>query len=745
MIRAARSFAGLRPTGAFLCAALLVAAPRAAFAAPPDPDGEWRIGPAFLTEHTTIYDPASDRMIVFGGSYPDGSFSNDVFALELTGTPRWTPILPQGSPPAPRAGHTAIYDPVRHRMIVFGGTAGTPKYNDVWELTLSGSPEWHPLSPLGARPPNWDHAAIYDPLGDRMIVVGGAGWDSDHAVWALPLSGTPAWSEVIVAGLAEVFFQHTMVYDPLGHRAIVLGTNAVQTFSLSGPAAWSYLPSSSAVQSNQTAIYDPVGHRVVVYGGGDGVFASPRAAALALGSSTWAELAPGRQRMQHAAIHDPVRNRMLAYGGRWVSSMSADNWNDVQALSLTATPAWSPVSAGPGRSVLQSAVWDPARDQVVTFGGCVNDGFMGGCSPSNGAWSLSAGLLWSGIAPAGSPPDAQSAAIHDPLRDRMLVIGSAPSSAVWSLTLAEPRTWTTLATDGTPPGARTFTSAIYDPVRDRMLIFGGSAAGNPLQDLWALSLSGTPTWTLLTPSGTPPAPRSAHVAAYDPVRDRMIVFGGDDGTYLSDVWALELGGAGQWVQIVPAGTAPSPRSLAAAGYDARRDRLIVHGGHGAGGAVFGDAFALNLGGPAWSPLTPSGVPPSARFGHAAVYDEDRDRMILLGGEPRRDDVWVLNFADQVEVEPIQRSLQLSAALPNPTRAGATFVLDLPSASVVRAEIFDLAGRRLARLAHGRLDAGRHLLRWDGTTTSGSRAAAGLYYVRVAAGAARLGRSLVVLN
>jgi hypothetical protein len=42
-------------------------------------------------------------------------------------------------------------------------------------------------------------------------------------------------------------------------------------------------------------------------------------------------------------------------------------------------------------------------------------------------------------------------------------------------------------------------SAIYDPVRDRMVVFGGfDGLGNLHNDVWVLSLAGAPTWSLLS-------------------------------------------------------------------------------------------------------------------------------------------------------------------------------------------------------------------------------------------------------
>ena len=99
---------------------------------------------------------------------------------------------------------------------------------------------------------------------------------------------------------------------------------------------------------------------------------------------------------------------------------------------------------------------------------------------------------------------------------------------VWALSLAGSPAWTQLAAEGTPPGGRYFHTAIYDPVRDRMVVFGGYD-GLPLNDVWTLSLAGSPGWMHLTPAGTPPTARWANTAIYDPVRDRKEEIGGTDG------------------------------------------------------------------------------------------------------------------------------------------------------------------------------------------------------------------------
>jgi hypothetical protein len=180
-------------------------------------------GPGWRFEHTAIYDPEGDRMIVFGGS--NGDDLNDVWSLSLSGTPVWTQLFPAGTPPVPRKYSTAVYDSRRQRMILFGGKSDAPPLfpdlGDVWELTLAATPEWHPLSVMGPSPgTRRDHAAIYDPERDRMIVFGG--YTNLPYTWALDLSGAPTWEPLPDGpGLQE----EGAVYDPTIDGVVVTGGN----------------------------------------------------------------------------------------------------------------------------------------------------------------------------------------------------------------------------------------------------------------------------------------------------------------------------------------------------------------------------------------------------------------------------------------------------------------------------------------------------------------------------------------
>src|SRR5262249_57206975 len=108
--------------------------------------------PVSRAAHTAVLDAPGRRMIAWGGRVPN----DEVWALRLDGPPTWSRIRPAGTPPPRDFGGSAIFDPRRRRMLVFGGglgESGFPFYNDVWALTLDATPRWDRLEPAGTRPP----------------------------------------------------------------------------------------------------------------------------------------------------------------------------------------------------------------------------------------------------------------------------------------------------------------------------------------------------------------------------------------------------------------------------------------------------------------------------------------------------------------------------------------------------------------------------------------------------------------
>src|SRR6058998_3970948 len=272
--------------------------------------------------------------------------------------------------------------------------------------------------------------------------------------------------------------------------------------------------------------------------------------------------------------------------------------------------------------------------------------------------------------------------VYDPVRDRLLIFGGTTASQfpdpywsneVWALTLSGSPTLTQVTTSGTPPAARSDASTIYDSVRDRLVVFGGIGPYGAVNDVWELTLSGTPTWSEITPAGTLPPTLAYHTAVYDASRDRMIVFGGYDyggGGDRNEVWVLTFGRAPTWSQMAPSGTPPSPRSIHSAVYDGPRDRMVVFGGYSSSAATAeqNDTWALSLSGSgSWSQITPNGGPPAIRYGHTAIVDAPRSRMLVFGGfvddvPYEYGDVWSLSFTSPI------KWTQLSPTGPTPVPA-----------------------------------------------------------------------------
>lgn len=156
-------------------------------------------------------------------------------------------------------------------------------------------------------------------------------------------------------------------------------------------------------------------------------------------------------------------------------------------------------------------------------------------------------------------------------------------------------------------------------------MFGGQGSA-PQNDLWAYSLQ-TKQWRAVPTASAPPA-RFGHTLLLDPGRRRLIVFGGQAGGFFSDVWAFDIA-AGAWRQLAADDAGPSRRYGHSAIYDAGRERMVIsHGFTNAG--RFDDTWAFDLRSDSWTNLSPTSNRPLRRCLHHAVYDP-AGRMYLYGG------------------------------------------------------------------------------------------------------------------
>src|SRR4029077_17083912 len=166
--------------------------------------------PNARSSHSAVYSVAGDSMTIFGGFFGALNPLNDTWVLSNAGGlagPVWTQLLPSSALPPARFDHSAVYDPGTNSMIVFGGVDGAI-YNDVWVLSNAngsgGTPAWTLLNPSGGPPPaRFSHTAVYDPTNNVMIVFGGAtaGGTGFNDVWVLSNAngsgGASTWTQLV--------------------------------------------------------------------------------------------------------------------------------------------------------------------------------------------------------------------------------------------------------------------------------------------------------------------------------------------------------------------------------------------------------------------------------------------------------------------------------------------------------------------------------------------------------------------
>jgi hypothetical protein len=217
-----------------------------------------------------------------------------------------------------------------------------------------------------------------------------------------------------------------------------------------------------------------------------------------------------------------------------------------------------------------------------------------------------------------------------------------------------------------------------------MIVFGGVG-----WDTWALTL-GAPAWAELAPTGVPPLGNLNHTAIYDPVRDRMVVFGGayldefNQPHFPTDVSALSLAGTTGWTALSTGG-GPVGRSLHTAIYDPVRDRMVVFGGADIRGLALNDAWFLVWGAP------------------VSVGKETTVRLRL--GAPR----------------------------PNPSSTETFVDFELAEPGRVILDVFDVRGCRVKRVVDAWLTAGPHVGAWWGDDDHGNALGSGVYFIRMQEG------------
>lgn len=333
-----------------------------------------------------------------------------------------------------------------------------------------------------------------------------------------------------------------------------------------------------------SAVYEPQNRRMIVFGGrgsaGHGCAALNDTWTLthpsgATGSPSWIRLAPDglapSARYSHTAVYDADTDRMIVFGGS-----AADGCAPMTRSTAAANDVW----------ILQNA------SGAVASEGVADDGTAPEAMPA-----------WIPLKPVGTPPPSREAhtAIYDPATNRMVVFGGTNLTGscagaiddLWVLSnangLGGTPEWTRVNARGVAPSTRRGHTAVFDAATDRMILFGGeSRCAGEVNDLFVLEhpsgVNGSPTWFRGITTSTSPRGRAFHTAVYDSTANRMTIFGG--GTRqdsFADVWVLTNANGlsdelSRWEKSASGDVVPSPRVGHTSMLDVASQRVTIFGG-----------------------------------------------------------------------------------------------------------------------------------------------------------------------
>jgi hypothetical protein len=178
------------------------------------------------------------------------------------------------------------------------------------------------------------------------------------------------------------------------------------------------------------------------------------------------------------------------------------------------------------------------------------------------------------------------------------------------------------------PGVRNGHNMAYYTPSKSIILFGGADEAKVYGDTWSFSGG---TWKKVSDDGPSPRTFPCMVMADSYILlfgGNAVLFGNDNNPvrYLDDTWKFQ---EGSWKKIA-VDTHPDARAEAAMAYDPMRKKVVLFGGRKAGEKwVAGDTWEFD--GNKWNQVDTHG--PTPRSGAIMIYDSKLKQVVLFGGNP----------------------------------------------------------------------------------------------------------------
>lgn len=269
-------------------------------------------------------------------------------------------------------------------------------------------------------------------------------------------------------------------------------------------------------------------------------------------------------RWGHALIWDPAREEVLLFGGaRSPGEYLADTWT------------WNGSSwrrhriEGPPARGFASVAFHPSRGTVVLHGGRAE-----GRRPHSDTWEWD-GSSWRVIEERGTYSSDHHGMVYLPASDELLAFGGWDGSGVSGETWLFDGGWRRAVGEEPPP--RSAFGLAYDPVRDVVVLNGGLWIEGQYADVWEWTAG---AWRAV---GGPYDNSSLdhHSLIWDPVRRQIVGFGGKNYRYRPLQRTFQVSG-GRLETLASEG--PDSRHSTPLAWDGRGGKLLVYGGKRYAGA-----------------------------------------------------------------------------------------------------------------------------------------------------------------
>ncbi|MBK8979587.1 MAG: hypothetical protein IPM29_27105 [Planctomycetes bacterium] len=523
-----------------------------------------------------FFDPQRGRVTLVGGHGLFGPVPRQLLQYEgLDGVELTTPS------PFPLRAYGATAVDATGTVVLFGGLNSDSSRSDEtwrWDPTLPGAVL---ISGLTTRPTPRSHTAMaMDHRSGAVVLFGGADAAGDLGDTWLWRNGS--WTQVSPATSPTPRSGHAMAFDPTFGRVVLFGgtsqsTRLSDTWTFDG-SNWMTLPGTgpSARSGHVMALDEARGEVVLVGGDIGGSMDSGETWVLRPGG--WQQRAgvlPGVVTGTNGTlVFDARRQQLVHTGGRhntvlgWSSNNGTRTWDGTAWAPLGSTGQGVVPDPYPSIRSEGMAAFDQGRGRIVMFGGTLYP-----TTVVAETWEFGDGV-WAQRTPPQSPSARRFGAMAWGAGASWLfggenALGTVANNDLWRW---DGMRWTIAPTAGTRPPARTFANMVFDPLRNRLVLYGGLDQGsNSLTDAWEYDVAAG-AWA--PASGTPPSARFAPAMCWDAARAIVLLHGGQlPGTTVSrETWAYD---GRQWTLRNNTGPALYQHSMA---FDAARNRVVVAGG-----------------------------------------------------------------------------------------------------------------------------------------------------------------------